>query len=115
MRVARSIGALVVAVALLFTACSSEDTPTLSGEQADDAELVLGQQVYADDCARCHGDAGGGGAGPKLADGNVVDHFPDPAAQAEVIRDGRGSMPAWGSKLTPEEIDAVVRYTREVL
>ena len=37
------------------------------------------------------------------------------AAQAEVIRDGRGAMPAWEGTLSPAQIDAVVRYTREVL
>jgi mono/diheme cytochrome c family protein len=99
----------------LFAACSNQDSPTLSGEQAADPELVLGQRIYDDNCARCHGNAGGGGAGPKLADGKVVEDFPDPAAQAEVVREGRGSMPAWGSKLSADEIDAVVRYTREVL
>jgi mono/diheme cytochrome c family protein len=102
-------------VAGLVVACTDAESPGLSSDQAKDAELVTGQQVYLDKCARCHGDAGGGGAGPKLADGRVVKDFPDPEAQAEVVRNGRGSMPAWEGKLTDAEIDAVVRYTREVL
>lgn len=111
----RALVALVLLTGVLLMACSSEDKPGLSGDQADDPQLVLGQQVYLDNCARCHGNAGGGGAGPKIADGRLVRDFPDPESQAEVIRKGRGSMPAWEAKLTAEEIDAVVRYTREVL
>jgi mono/diheme cytochrome c family protein len=105
----------LLAAASLLAACSSADKPTLTDAQADDAELVTGEQVYQDSCARCHGEAGGGGAGPKLSDGRVVEDFPEAAAQAEVIRVGRGAMPAWEGTLSPEQIDAVVRYTREVL
>jgi mono/diheme cytochrome c family protein len=101
--------------AVLLPACTDAESPGLSGDQAKDAELVTGQQVYLDNCARCHGNAGGGGAGPKLADGRAAKDFPDPDAQAELVRDGRGAMPAWDGKLTDAEIDAVVRYTREVL
>jgi mono/diheme cytochrome c family protein len=115
MRRAWALLALVLLTGVLLVACSSEDKPGLSGDQADDPQLVLGERVYVDNCARCHGNAGGGGAGPKLADGRVVRNFPDAADQAEVVRKGRGSMPAWESKLTAEQIDAVVRYTREVL
>jgi mono/diheme cytochrome c family protein len=111
----RAFVLLVLLTGALLVACSNEDAAKLSGDQADDPQLVLGEQVYKDNCARCHGNAGGGGAGPKLADGRVVRDFPDPADQAEVVRNGRGSMPAWKSKLSEEQIDAVVRYTREVL
>jgi mono/diheme cytochrome c family protein len=44
-----------------------------------------------------------------------VEHFPDPAQEEQVIRKGRGAMPAWEQKLTDEQIAAVVRYTRESL
>jgi mono/diheme cytochrome c family protein len=111
----RALVLLVLLTGALLVACSSEDSPQLSGDQADDAQLVLGEQVYQDNCARCHGNAGGGGAGPKLADGRVARNFPDPEDQAQVVRNGRGSMPAWKSKLSEEQIQAVVRYTREVL
>jgi mono/diheme cytochrome c family protein len=110
-----AIVALLVVTASSVLACTDSKSVELSGDQANDAELVTGERVYQENCARCHGKAGGGGAGPKLADGRVVDDFPDPEAQAVVIREGRGSMPAWNAKLTEEEIAAVVRYTREVL
>lgn len=55
------------------------------------------------------------GSGPKLADGRVVDHYPDVDDHREVVVRGRGQMPAWGDRLNDEEIDAVVRYEREGL
>ena len=39
--------------------------------------LELGQSVYENECARCHGAEGGGGFGPKMADGQVVIVYPD--------------------------------------
>ena len=41
--------------------------------------------------------------------------YPDPADQVAVVTNGRGGMPAFGDKLTEEEIAAVVEYTRTVL
>lgn len=78
-------------------------------------QLELGKKVYATNCARCHGRNGGGSVGPKLDDGRVVERYPDAADHRQVVVDGRGGMPAWGDKLSDEEIDAVVRYEREGL
>lgn len=107
-------GALVLG-ALLVGACSSGGTPELSGEQANDPELVSGRQIWQERCARCHGGDGGGGAAPKLADGNVVRRYPEAEQQEAVVREGRGSMPSFGGTLSDDEIHAVVRFTREVL
>ena len=41
--------------------------------------------------------------------------FPDPQDQIAVVTHGRGGMPAFGERLSPEEIAAVVDYTRTVL
>ena len=71
-----------------------------------------GAGVYSANCARCHGSDGGGGIGPQLSDGQVVEEFPDIAGEVEVVTDGRGSMPAFGDRLSPAEIDDVVEYTR---
>jgi mono/diheme cytochrome c family protein len=71
-----------------------------------------GAEVYAANCARCHGSDGGGGIGPQLSDGQVVEEFPDVASEVEVVTDGRGSMPAFGDRLSATEIDDVVKYTR---
>lgn len=93
--------------------CSSDQGPTPAAP-ADDATLVLGQSVYAEQCARCHGSAGRGGSGPRLA-GEVVAAYPDVEDEIALVAGGRRGMPAFGGELSDEEIEAVVRYTREVL
>jgi len=87
----------------------------VGADGAPDAELVVGREVYESRCANCHGASGGGGTGPRLADGAVIDNYPDPADQLEIIAEGRGQMPSFSSSLDADELDAVVRYTREVL
>jgi len=81
-------------------------------EPDDGGNGVDGAAVYADRCASCHGGDGGGGLGPQLSEGRVVENFPDVADQIALVTDGQGGMPAFGSRLTPEEIEAVVDFTR---
>lgn len=94
--------------------------------------LAEGEQVY-NTCAACHGASGGGGVGPALGGGAVVQTFPNyqdhilwvTLGSAEWPADtygaqnespgGTGVMPAFGNELSPAEIIAVVRYEREVL
>jgi mono/diheme cytochrome c family protein len=73
-----------------------------------------GQAIFATRCASCHGSDGGGGFGPTLA-GVVVRRYPKPADQEAVVANGRGSMPSFAGSLTPEQITAVVTYTRTKL
>ncbi len=75
---------------------------------------IDGGALYGRSCAGCHGGDGSGGIGPRLA-GTMVAKFPDPAAQIAVITDGRRGMPAFGTRLSADEIAAIVEYTRTVL
>ena len=103
------IAALAVGVAV---GCAPAEVPAAP---ADEPVLVLGSEIYAANCVSCHGASGGGGVGTKLDDGAVLDRYPDIEAQAAVVRDGVRAMPAFGKKLSDDELVAVVRYTREVL
>ena len=47
--------------------------------------------------------------------GNLLKTMPTPADELAVVRKGRAVMPSFGDTLTPAQLDAVVRYTREVL
>ncbi|MCU1483854.1 MAG: hypothetical protein JWN67_600 [Actinomycetia bacterium] len=98
-----------------------------------DPELATGQQVYAANCASCHGSAGEGGTGRPL--GDVLKTFPNKADQILWVhlgspdagtpygdpslnrKAGQGGyttkMPAFKGTLTDEQIAAVVRYERE--
>jgi cytochrome c oxidase subunit 2 len=83
------------------------------GESAEDGGLD-GSAIYAENCAACHGPDGGGGVGPQLSEGQIVTRFPDIEDQIAVVTTGLGPMPAFGERLSPEEIRAVVEYTREL-
>ncbi len=101
---------------LVVTACATgvPEVPAGPDGQRDEV-LVVGRDVYRRNCVNCHANDGGGGKGAKLKDGAVVEKYPDAADQAAVIRNGRGQMPSFDGRLTDAEIDAVVRFTREVL
>ena len=51
----------------------------------------------------------------RLNEGAVLRSFPLVSDQIDVIANGRRTMPAFSGRLTEEDIEAVVRYTREVL
>lgn len=74
-----------------------------------------GAEIYSASCSACHGDDGQGGVGPQLADGAVVEAFPDAADEVEVVTNGRAAMPSFASSLSEDEIQAVVDYTRTSL
>ena len=114
-------GAVVVLALVLIAVmagCSGEaaDGTARRGQASTEGgDLELGERVFARNCASCHGRDGGGGVGPKLADGRVVERYPNPSDHRAVVVNGRGVMPRWGDKLSDQEIDAVVRYEREGL
>ena len=98
-------------VAAILTACVGEVPEVTSG----DPVLVLGREVYSRNCAGCHGASGQGGTGSKLNEGVVAENYPDPADQFAIIANGLNQMPAYTGRLSDDEIEAVVRFTREGL
>jgi mono/diheme cytochrome c family protein len=71
-----------------------------------------GAALFSANCARCHGADGGGGLGPKLSGGKVVEAFPNVEDQIMFVTRGRDGMPAFGDTLSPAQIRQVVEYTR---
>jgi mono/diheme cytochrome c family protein len=97
--------ATVVAVALAMlvgVACSST---------SDESAPTTGPAIYREVCATCHGREGGGFVGPSLVD--VAVRYPDIAAEIALVTNGSGQMPAFGTRLSDEQIATVVAYTRE--
>lgn len=108
-------------------------------EGITDPVLLEGEGIFAQSCASCHGNEGGGGIGRTLNAGEVVLTFPDPADHLAFVATGSpaagtpygnpdrpggqhiaretagGAMPAFGDTLSEEELLAVVRYEREIL
>jgi ubiquinol-cytochrome c reductase cytochrome c subunit len=71
--------------------------------------LSVGQQLYEDNCAPCHGATGNGGAvGPRSAP-NL--HHASALQTAEAVRIGPSVMPSFDTTTIPQpELDALVRY-----
>jgi mono/diheme cytochrome c family protein len=109
-RVVNVIEVLTLVVAIGFVIALFANEP--GGGSGATAKSGPGYDVYLANCARCHGQDGQGGVGPKLAGGAVVRAFPDPADQIRLVEDGEGSMPSFKGNLSRAEIEDVVAYTR---
>jgi len=67
-----------------------------------------GKAVFTDTCGSCHtlSAAGTSGTvGPNLDDVSL-----DASAIEGIVRDGRGGMPAFGDKLSDDEVSAVAAF-----
>ncbi|MBK1885797.1 MULTISPECIES: cytochrome-c oxidase, cbb3-type subunit III [Marinobacter] len=87
-------------------------TPVVELSKNEDA-LKIGQRLFANNCAVCHGTAARGQVGfPNLTDGDWM-WGGSPEAILETLRNGRmGNMPAKGvmPNMTNEQVDQVVNY-----
>ncbi|MBA2281590.1 MAG: c-type cytochrome, partial [Acidimicrobiia bacterium] len=109
---------------------------TLDPRVEESPAIAAGREIYTSaGCAGCHGATGGGGVGPAFADGAVVEtfsNFEDHVLWVELGSQGwpeetygdtdepvlgfNGQpMPAFGDRLSEEEILEVVRFEREVV
>jgi cytochrome c oxidase cbb3-type subunit 3 len=81
------------------------------------ADLAAGRQLFADNCAVCHGADGKGNkelGAPNLTDGIWL-FGSDEAAIVEVITNSRGGvMPAWAGRLDPMTIKALAFYVHSL-
>jgi len=79
-----------------------------------------GAKIYAEKCSLCHGPTGHGD-GPGAAalnpkprnhtDGSYMNARTDEQL-LEVIKNGKGNMPPWGTTLTDEQMHAVLKHVR---
>ncbi len=89
--------------------------PMPTGAASHDQQLLRGRSVYVTRCASCHGADGGGAVGPEFRGGRLQRDLPNPGAQVQVVARGRDGMPAFGGRVSEADIEAVMRYVREVL
>ena len=100
---------LMIVLALVFAvadACSQAK----AGAAADSA-LKVCKEMYAKDCAACHGDRGQGTIGPNLSDKFWI-HGGEKNELTNTIKagvSGKG-MISWEGVLTPEQIQQVSAY-----
>ncbi|MBY8916734.1 cytochrome-c oxidase, cbb3-type subunit III [Nitratireductor sp. L1-7-SE] len=75
---------------------------SFTGTPSDPALAEAGAQVYADNCASCHGDAGQGDVtfgAPNLADAIWLYGSSEAQIAAQVRQPRHGVMPAWQERL----------------
>jgi len=73
---------------------------------------LTANRVFVENCARCHGATAKGRyfRGPTLVSEKIANRSPDDLRQ--IITNGKGHMPKYGKKLTPDEIDTLVQQIR---
>ena len=89
----------------------------LAGEEHDAGLAATGTQIFADNCAACHGDAGMGDreqGAPNLTDAIWL-YGGDRLSLRESITNARfGVMPAWGPRLSDAQVNAVSAYVHQL-
>jgi cytochrome c oxidase cbb3-type subunit 3 len=99
-----------------FAPYAGKPLPELAG---DPTALKLGQSIFANNCATCHGSSGQGAIGyPNLAD-RVWHWGGEPDAILQTVLEGRqAAMPAWGTVLAgmggEQAQDYVIAYVRSL-
>ena len=82
-------------------------------------EFAATRAIFNENCAKCHGEKGSGGrvevAGREIKVPNLTgEHARKPADErlAAKISEGDDEMPAFKDKLTPQQIQDLVRFIR---
>jgi len=87
---------------------------SLSGKARSSAQ---GAQLFADNCAVCHGPGGKGSrqfGAPDLTDAIWLDGGEREDVIAQVTRPHMGVMPAWGTRLDPVTIKMLAAYVHSL-
>ena len=87
---------------------------------ASGADPATAKKIYVDKCLKCHGEKGRGD-GPRAydlskkpadyTDKEKMSKFTD-ADLKQVVKEGKKPMPAFGAKLSNEEIEGVIAHIR---
>lgn len=90
---------------------------SLSGGKANGQAAARGTQLFADNCASCHGPEGKGmrefGA-PNLTDKEWLYGGTREDIKAQIVNGRNGVMPTWGQRLDPMTIDALAVYVHSL-
>ena len=90
---------------------------SLSGQDHDAAMAEGGATLFAENCASCHGEAGLGDpsvGAPNLADAIWLYGGDRADIEYSIINARFGVMPAWGLRLSEEDVKAVTLYVHQL-
>jgi cytochrome c6 len=97
--------AIISFFCLLVWSCGDGNSPQSANEE------ISGPKIYKTHCAICHGDDGRKG----FADAKIL---PESALtldeRIQLITNGRNTMMPYSGVLSPDEIEAVARYTQSL-
>lgn len=111
--------ATLVSLSSLVVAASSSSPSTSGGPDSKrQSSAERGREVYANNCARCHG-----GDGTSQTNMGRMTEAPDltdagwqrgksSSRMIASVANGRGEMPAFKKKLSRQDISAAVAYVR---
>jgi ubiquinol-cytochrome c reductase cytochrome c subunit len=86
------------------------DGPEIPDVDVEDGDLVLGQQLYSENCGACHSSAGAGGAVGAGLEAPSLSHS-TPVEVVEAMRIGPGAMPVFQEQtLSEEDANSIARY-----
>jgi cytochrome c oxidase subunit 2 len=71
---------------------------------------AVGRETFVGTCAKCHGLAGQGDIGPKIAGSALL---AQPSALEDLLRHGKNRMPAVGKEWSDEQLKATTDYLKE--
>jgi cytochrome c oxidase cbb3-type subunit III len=92
----------------IFAAYASRDIEDLA---RDSEALQVGQRLFTNYCATCHGaDAGGGNGFPRLSDDDWLWGGTPEAIKTSILDGRQGVMPAWGEVLGDQGVEEVTAY-----
>ena len=85
---------------------TSSDSDT-DQDGADETAVIDAAALYSARCSSCHGTDRQGVNGPPLLPANLTR---DASSYVNTITNGSGPMPSWGSRLSADEINALVEF-----
>ncbi len=89
----------------------------LSGGSADAAKAEAGKQLFADNCASCHGEDAKGGrdfGAPNLSDAIALYANDEAAIATQISRPRHGVMPAWNARLGDTVVKQLAVYVHSL-
>jgi mono/diheme cytochrome c family protein len=97
---------------LLIALCLSFGVVSLYAQVPSSDKNLIADPVYKSNCAKCHGKTAEGRhfGGPSLY---AAPTLPDDELRG-IVSNGKGRMPKYAAKLTPEQIDDLVREIKSL-
>lgn len=90
---------------------------SLTGTPLDASMVEPGQQIYAENCASCHGEDAKGGrdfGAPNLADAIWLKVDGEAQIAAQIRQPRHGAMPGWGQRLGDTTVKQLTVYVHQL-